>query len=425
MNLQKLLEKRAQVKGSMDAILKKASEEDRLVLTEDEQAEYDKLKTEYSALGDSIARVRELEAMENELEAPLTPSAGGRARPLNNPTAPYGAKEFENTGDLLKAIYQARFNGKEDQRLEYKSALSSESGESGGFMFPEYLRKDGEILQVTPEESYLASQTMHMEAGDPPDSGVEVPALEQADDMYGGIKIRWTSAERDTNIPRSDVKLRMIRFKPENAVGSKIMHNHMLRNWRSAGSYLEQLFRGAIAHAKEVVIADGSGDGQALGFLNSPALLTHNRALANKVSFDDLCQLEALVIGPSPFWRITQRLLPQIRQLKDDAGNLIYNGSAREGERPTLLGKPVHFTRRGKAVGSKGDVSLQSLKGGYLTKDGSGPLIDMSTHELFSLEQTVMKVVFNFGGSPWLKAPIKGENGVDEYSFAAALDVPS
>ena len=102
--------------------------------------------------------------------------------------------------------------------------------------------------------------------------------------------------------------------------------------------------------------------------------------------------------------------------LTDQNGNLIWNGNAREGELPLLLGRPAIENERNPLLGQAGDIWLADMSQ-YLIKDGSGPYVAASEHVHFLSNKTVIKMFWNVDGQPWLTAPIKQEGGYEVSPF--------
>jgi HK97 family phage major capsid protein len=103
--------------------------------------------------------------------------------------------------------------------------------------------------------------------------------------------------------------------------------------------------------------------------------------------------------------------MPDVMTMKDENNNYIFiQGDATKGVPPTLAGIPIKWNGKQTTKGNEADVMLVNLKY-YLTKAGSGPYIAISEHVKFTTNKTVFKIVANIDGQPWVKDPLKLEDG--------------
>ena len=446
MTLKQMREKRAANAKAMRAILDKATAENRVELSEEESAEYDKLKAECDQLTSAIARHEEMDGLESDLGATRpaaasqqtteSPGAGG-VRKLG----PEAKKEFETFGEFMHAV---RFN-QNDQRLHFqefdgdrevatmefgedgapRSEMRMDTGAAGGFMIPEQHRN--EILRVDPATAIVRPRANVIPAGSPPDAAITMPALDQSGsapgNMFGGVQVEWIAEGEEK--PETDARFKEIRLEPKEVAGHIVVTDKLLRNWRAAGPFLERLLRDAISQSEDFAFISGNGVGKPLGYLNSGAALAYNRDTNNQIKYVDLVGMLAKILmrGGSPVWIASQSIIPQIMNMKDDDGRLIYVVNAKEGMGRTLLGYPLIINNRAAGLGSKGDISLADFSH-YLIKDGSGPFVAASEHVHFKQNKTVIKAFWNVDGQPWLHAPVTEENGYTVSPFMV-LDVPA
>lgn len=435
MNLKAL---RADRKGKIEAMrgLIAAAETAGLTsLSAEDQATYDALKADVDRLTASISMLEEQDALEASMNERRPAAAAAQGQDANAtgriPRAggEPAKKDFESFGDFM---FSVRFN-QNDQRLaslyneeaganaanlEPSSEMRMDTGSSGGFMVPTQFRP--QIMRVDPQASIVRPRANVIPAGSPPDAAISIPALDQSGDnpsnMFGGVEVQWI-AEGDEK-PETDAKLREIKLEPFEVAGTITVTDKLLRNWQAAGPFLEGLLSGAVYQAEDYAFIRGTGVGQPLGYLNSPAALTIPRVVAGQVSYRDLVAMMAALLmrGGSPVWVASQSVLPQIMLLKDDEGRFIYQPNAREGVGATLLGYPLVWNNRASGLGNDGDISLVDFSM-YLIKDGSGPFVASSEHVLFKSNKTVIKIFWNVDGQPWLNAPFTEENGYQVSPF--------
>lgn len=429
--LKALREKRTQLVATMRGMIEAAETEDR-DFTAEEQATYDAHKDDLDALDKRIARLAGVEAAEaaGTVVVPAASRGGGPTVPAGDPAR----KEFESLGEFMHAV---RFNPN-DQRLQFVENTAANAGDGfsaemrtdndaqGGFMIPPQMRNT--ILKVEAQDALVRPRAQVIPAGSPPDAPISMPALNQdgtnPSNMFGGIEVKWIAEGEEK--PETDAELRNITLTPHEVAGFVTVTDKLLRNWSAAGSFLEGLLRGGVSAAEDYAFLRGTGVGQPLGAINSPAMKYINRAVSNQVSYLDLVDMVARLLmrgGTSPVWSMPQSALKQIATLQDPEGHYIWKANAADGFAGTLLGYPVRWNNRAPGLGSKGDITLVDWSY-YLIKDGSGPFVAASEHVKFTSNKTVIKIFWNVDGAPWLTAPIKEENGWEVSPFVG-LDVPA
>ena len=424
-----LRDKRAKLVTDMQAMIDLAEGEDR-DLTDEEAAAFDAKKAEKDGIDRRLERAETLAASAAALERTV-PAASRQGR-IERAPAPEARREFESFGEFLSAV---RFNPN-DQRLNFvenagadgenfSAELRMDNDTSGGFMVPPQLRST--IMRVEPQASLVRPRAQVIEAGNPPDAGVTIPALDQdgsaPQNMYGGVEVKWIG-EGDEK-PETDANLKAIELTPHEIAGLVTVTDKLLRNWQAAGSFVEGLLRNAVTAAEDDAFIRANGVSKPLGAINAGATKYVNRALANKIGYLDLLEMVSRLMmrGGSPVWSMPQSALTQIATMQDPSGQYIWKPNAVDGFAGTLLGYPLRWHNRMPALGQKGDVILADWSH-YLIKDGSGPFVAASEHVKFTSNKTVIKIFWNVDGQPWLKAPIKEENGYEVSPFIG-LDVPA
>lgn len=430
-NLATLIERRATLVGELTALIEAAEKDDR-DLTAEEQASFDQKKKDKTDLDKRIARLEENSTDRAHL-AQARPAVGSRGG-IQRPGGPEASREFENLGQFMHAV---RFSPN-DQRLNFVEGAGSNGQDelsaemrmdnqtAGGFMVPPQLRQI--IMSVPAQEALVRPRAQVIDAGDPPDAGVSMPALDQTgtnpSNMFGGIQVSWIAEGEEK--PETDAKLREISLVPKEVAGFVTVTDKLLRNWRASSAFIENLLRGGVNAAEDYAFVRGDGVARPLGVINAGATKWINRATSNLVTYPDLVAMVARLLmrgGTSPVWSMPQSVLPQLALMVDPEGHYIWQANAKDGFAGQLLGYPVRWNNRQPSLGSKGDVLLVDWNY-YLIKDGSGPFVAASEHVKFTSNKTVIKIFWNVDGAPWLTAPIKEENGYDVSPFVG-LDVPA
>lgn len=423
--------KRVEIVGQMQALITAAEADDR-DLTPEEAAAFDALEVERKGLDVRIDRATGLAESVASLNA-VTPAAS-RGQNIQRAGGPEASREFESMGDFLHAV---RFRPS-DQRLNFvegvgaatdadgmQAEMRMDNDTSGGFMVPTQLRNT--LLSVQPQDALVRPRATVIEAGDPPDASVTMPAIEQGGanpgNMFGGMTFSWIEEGGDK--PETDADLKAITLTPHEIAGFVTVTDKLLRNWRASASFIEGQLRAGISAAEDFAFLRGNGVTQPLGAINAPAMKYINRANANSVTYLDLLKMVSVLLmrGGTPVWSMPQSAIIPLAQLTDPEGHYIWKPGAVDGFAGTLLGYPVRWNNRAPSLGTKGDIILVDWTY-YLIKDGSGPFVAASEHVKFTQNKTVIKIFWNVDGAPWMNAPIKEENGYEVSPFVG-LDIPA
>ncbi|MCK8826400.1 phage major capsid protein [Natroniella acetigena] len=411
------LKKKRQMKvKEMREIVDNAEHEERSLTAEDKE-KYDHLKQEAQELREKIKREEELHSLESELED----TGGFEGRGRTDPDGEEESREVSGFDSLGEFVQTVRFNPR-DKRLSETREMQMKSGADGGFTVPDEFLTD--IMQVEPQDAIFRPRSTVIPAGDSPDASISMPALDQTPEsnMYGGVEVSWLEEGGDKQ--ETDAELYEIKLDPNEVAAYITVSDKLLRNAPALNALIERLLRGAILAAEDHKFYAGTGVGTPLGVLEAPATKFINRAGANEIVYQDIVSMySSMKMGGSAIITTTQTALPQLMQLEDTQGNLIWQPNAREGAPGSLLGIPVILNERSKTLGNKGDIMMMDLSY-YMIKDGFGIAVDASEHVHFRKNKTVIKAFWNVDGQPWLKDKILLEDGETEVSPFVGLDVP-
>ncbi len=297
-------------------------------------------------------------------------------------------------------------------------AMGINSGEDGGFAVPDEFRET--MLNVPPYDAIVRPRATICPPGDNPDAKLEIPALRQgASGILAGFS--FTAASEGTAGTAVSPKLDLVTLEPSRMSAYVTVGNSLLRSSAMLSTFIASEFRRAKAALEDYWFINGNGGGTyPLGFLNSPAALFVTRNTTSSILFSDVANMIAKSISITKgVWIAAQSTLPQIIQLKDSVGNAIFISSGNAGAAaelpPTLFGRPIYFSFRQPALGTKGDLMFVDPSY-YLIKDGSGPYIATSEHANFTLDQTIIKCSFMIDAQPWVKTAVLQDDGTSQAS---------
>jgi HK97 family phage major capsid protein len=76
----------------------------------------------------------------------------------------------------------------------------------------------------------------------------------------------------------------------------------------------------------------------------------------------------------------------------------------------TILGRPVIFTEKAKALGTSGDINFVDLSY-YLIGDRQAVAVAASDQVAFQADQTAYRIIERVDGRPWLQSALTPANG--------------
>lgn len=196
----------------------------------------------------------------------------------------------------------------------------------------------------------------------------------------------------------------------------------LIGNFEAIGKYAQKQMSLAIAAAEERAFLRGSGAGQPTGFIGHPSNATRVRTTAGQITFADIVGMLSISITHGGGMFIASRsAMANIVSLKDDAGNLIFQPSAREGVPSTLMGMPLEFTERAPALGAQGDITLADLSQYYI-KDGSPLtlLVDPYSQSINGVTRLIL--TWSVDAKPILSTPIRGEDAINRSPFVTLVN---
>lgn len=430
--LEFLLKRKGEIRGEIKEITELAGKEERL-LTEDQEAKINDLRAEYDKVKRQIeiAKAEEADEPEQKKATPVKSASAialSQAKEVGEPAR----KSFETLEEFVTcAIFK-----QDDPRLadHYQEINATDqefkTGATGGFMVPGEFRE--QMLSVDTKPGFVrAHGAQVLERGARPDAEVTLPALDQRQDasgnhqVYGGVTVVHT--EEGETLTDTNANLRQVSWKPKEISAMVTLTDKLIRNWSSGQSMITRLLGEAMKAQEDYDFFRGNGVGESQGFIDHAGTYAVNRAGSNAIAIADLQGMYERFMGDESraVWACSSSAFAQILALTGQGGgatNIIDPGGS--GRQPTLYGYPLKKPGRGvRTLGSKGDLCLCDF-GEYVIKDGSGPIIAASSHVKFTSNKTVVKIVWNVDGSPWLTEPFQNEEDFDVSPFVV-LDVPA
>ena len=256
-------------------------------------------------------------------------------------------------------------------------------------------------------------------------NGLKIPGVDETSratgSRWGGVASNW-AAEGVTGT-ESRPKFRMVEFDLRKLISKMTVTDELLADSTALTAIAGQAFSEEVVFMTEDAIFEGTGAGQPLGILNSPALVTvakETGQAAATIQYENLNKMWARLWARSrqnAVWLINQDCEPQLYQLNGVAGvggQLVYlpPGGIANAPNATLFGRPVIATEYNAALGSPGDIALVDLSQ-YTIVDKGGVNFATSMHIAFDTDEMRFRITYRVDGKPmWHNTitPFKGSN---------------
>jgi HK97 family phage major capsid protein len=340
------------------------------------------------------------------------------------------SKSFSSLGEQLQAI-AAHYNSKgthTDPRLvrapvEFTRAPTG-AGEvdptGGGFLVQIdfaatvfMLAHDmGEILQRV-NKIPISSNS----------NGLKIPGVDETSratgSRWGGVQSNW--AAEGVSGTESRPKFRLVEFDLKKLISKMTLTDELLADAAALTAIASQAFSEEVMFMTEDAIFEGTGVGQPLGVINSPALISiaaEKGQAAGTIVKENIDKMYQAVWGRSRknmVWLYNQDCESQLAALNGavgTGGELVYMppGGISAAPYATLKGRPIIPTEYNAALGTLGDLTAVDLSQ-YTIVDKNGVQMATSMHIAFDTDEMRFRVTYRVDGKPmWSKslAPFKG-----------------
>jgi HK97 family phage major capsid protein len=345
---------------------------------------------------------------------------GAKVAACYNPTAPGVKMEsvgFANLGDFAKAVWHR--NPFPDGRLpevrKVMDAYSSVEPSAGGFLIPETMRS--EIMQLALEASIVRPRATVITLTTPTQSIPFVDATTHVGSVLGGMVFYWTEEGGTPTITQA--KFGRVKLEANKLMGLAAVPNELWNDAAALSSWLMQALPTGIAFYEDVAFLTGSGVGQPLGVLNSPALIAVDKETdqpADTIVVENILNIFSRMVPSSlgrGVWVANINTFKELMTLSISVGvggAPVALMDIRSAPLPTMLSRPLIFTEKVPTLGDQGDIAFIDF-GYYLVGDRQALEISTSEHAYFTSDQTALKPVERVDGRPWVQSALTPLNG--------------
>ncbi len=328
------------------------------------------------------------------------------------------SKQFKNLGEQLQAIhthYASRGTSSDARLIRAPTGAGEVDPTGGGFLVQTdfqaaifMLAHDmGEILDRVNKIPISATS-----------NGLKIPGVDESSratgSRWGGVQSNW-AAEGVSGI-ESRPKFRLVEFDLKKLISKMTITDELLQDSTALTAIASMAFSEEVMFMTEDAIVEGTGAGQPLGYINSPALVTVAKetgqaaATIVKENIDKIWSRTWARSRKNVVWLINQDIEPQLNALNGavgTGGQLVYlpPGGISAAPYATLYGKPVVATEYSAALGAVGDIALVDLSQ-YTIVDKGGVQFATSMHVAFDTDEMRFRVTYRVDGKPMWHQPI-------------------
>ena len=345
-----MIEKRNQAWEGAKAFVESKRDKDGLLSTEDAAA-YAAMEQKVKDYGAEIARLLEMEAIEQELAKPVnTPLTG---KPMSSTEKP------EKTGRASEAYKQAMLTALRTNFRQVSNVLSEGVDANGGYLVPE--EYDHRLIDILDEENVMRKL------------GTRITTSGEHKINIAATKPAAAWIEEGGALTFGDATFDQIILDAHKLhVAIKVTEELLYDNAFNLENYIMQQFGKALANAEEDAFINGTGTGQPLGILAATggADVGVTAKSATAITADELIDLIYSLKRPyrkSAAFLLNDQTLAAIRKLKDNYGQYLWQPSLQAGEPDRILGYAAYTSpyfpavAAGKAAVAFGDFSYYNI----------------------------------------------------------------
>ena len=331
--INELRAKRAKAWETANDFLEKHRNDSGILSPEDTE-NYEKLENEIVDLGREIERQERMDAFEREMAAPT-------AKPLTErpDAAKAEAKAEEKTGrasDSYKSAFWAQARSRNGMTYEVRNALQEGTDSEGGYLVPDEFEHT--LIQALNESNIIRSRARVITTSNglhkiPVVASHGNAAWMEEEDAYTESDEAFTQVNLDAHKVGTLIK-----------VSEELLQDSAF----DLESYIRSEFSRRIGDKEEDAFLNGNGTHKPTGILNATggAQVGVTTASATAITADEIIDLFYSLKAPyrkNAVWILNDATVKAIRKLKNGTGDYLWQPAIKDGEVPTILGRP-YFT---------------------------------------------------------------------------------
>jgi HK97 family phage major capsid protein len=402
-------------KKALTALLADATAADRAMSAE-EREKASKITTDLDAIEATLV----LERRQLEHDRTTAPAIATADKATD-------AAKFATVGEQMQAVYR----GSDSRLVAAASGLSEGVPSDGGFLVQTDFATN--LTNNAFETGVLSSKVKTVEIG-ANSNGLKMNLADETSRVssrYGGIVAYWLGEAGLKTA--SQPKFRQLELTLQKLIGLFYSTDELLQDATAMTSIVSEWFGNEIGFRLDDGIYNGTGVGQPLGILNSPARVTVAKEAGQGAATIVKANIEKMYSRMAPGslsnaeWYINQEVWGQLFNLSQAVGVggqpvfLPANGMAGTPN-GTLLGRPIVPIEQAAALGTEGDIMFADMKQYLLIRKG-GVQSASSIHVRFLYDETAFRFVTRVNGAPIPNSPLTPYKGTATISPFVTLAV--
>ena len=326
MTITEMREKRNKLVGMMDTFLDTHTTDKGTLSAEDDKT-YKDMETEVAQLTDSIHRMERREEIEAELSKPTSKPLTGKPMKADGDKA---VKTGRASDEYKKALLQAmRTNFR-----QISNVLQEGIDPQGGYLVPD--EYDKRLIDILTEENVM--RTLGTNITTSGEHKINIAATKPA--------AAWI--EEGGTLTFGDATFDQIILDAHKLhVAIKVTEELLYDNAFNLENYILTQFGKALSNAEEDAFINGTGVGQPLGILaeTGGAQVGVTSASSTKVTADEIINLVYSLKRPyrkNAVFLANDVCIAELRKLKDNNGQYLWQPSLQAGEPDRVLGYKVY-----------------------------------------------------------------------------------
>lgn len=326
MTITEMREKRNKLVGMMDTFLDTHTTDKGTLSAEDDKT-YKDMETEVAQLTDSIHRMERREEIEAELSKPTSKPLTGKPMKADGDKA---AKTGRASDEYKKALLQAmRTNFR-----QISNVLQEGIDPQGGYLVPD--EYDKRLIDILTEENVM--RTLGTNITTSGEHKINIAATKPA--------AAWI--EEGGTLTFGDATFDQIILDAHKLhVAIKVTEELLYDNAFNLENYILTQFGKALSNAEEDAFINGTGIGQPLGILaeTGGAQVGVTSTSSTKVTADEIINLVYSLKRPyrkNAVFLANDVCVAELRKLKDNNGQYLWQPSLQAGEPDRVLGYKVY-----------------------------------------------------------------------------------
>lgn len=320
---------------------------------------------------------------------------------------------FKTFGSFLREI---AYNPGSEHLV--RAEMGEDDPEQGGYLLPEPM---GELLWIdTLGKSVIYDKVRRVPMTSATQKFPRIIDTDHSTNLFDGLIFKFV-AEKATKT-ETKPKIAQIELKARTLYALTYVTNSLLQDSRpSCEKMLRKMYASGSAWKMDEQIFRGTGVGSPLGILGSSGLITQAKEsgqAASTVVWPNVIKMWSQLIPAlqsQAYWYIHPSCTEQIMTMNVPVGTggsavMVDTGGGIKPIPKSMLGQPIIWTEHCSYLGALGDIIL-AVPAAYVVGMRKGLTIDVSTHVLFTKNETAFRGEMRVDGQPQIDETLKLRDG--------------